>query len=403
MSGSTKNSLDTREQAADNREPNSTSVKHSVGDAANQWMERNRSLVLRQTPFWAQSVTRIVIILGSLAVGGGFFFRIDEVVTVQGQLKSIGGTVEVKTPAGGRISKTYVSDGDLVKKGQLLVTFDTREAKEKQSTLTRLIQLEKKSLLNQLKTIESQNQILIGRVSVVKKKLNTQNEITQKMNELVATGGYQRIQYLNQLDRILELEVQIAEMQQQITNLQLQKEQLRLQSEKSIDQMTNELKLAELQILYQTINAPKSGIVFDSKVREEGVTASGERLLSIVPQNGLFAEVFVPNKDIGFVKKDQKAKVRVDAFPFTRYGELNAVVSNIGADALPPDSENNSYRFPITLNLDKSYLVNKDVKIPLKAGMAVTTNLKLRDKRVISLLSDMLVDQTDSVRSIRQQ
>ena len=35
--------------------------------------------------------------------------------------------------------------------------------------------------------------------------------------------------------------------------------------------------------------------------------------------------------------------------------------------------------------------------------MAVTTNLKLRDKRVISLVSDLLVDQTDSVRRIRQQ
>ena len=35
--------------------------------------------------------------------------------------------------------------------------------------------------------------------------------------------------------------------------------------------------------------------------------------------------------------------------------------------------------------------------------MAITTNLKLRDKRVISLVSDLLVDQTDSVRSLRQQ
>ena len=43
------------------------------------------------------------------------------------------------------------------------------------------------------------------------------------------------------------------------------------------------------------------------------------------------------------------------------------------------------------------------IKIPLKSGMAITTNLKLRDKRVISLVSDLLVDQTDSVRSLRQQ
>ena len=35
--------------------------------------------------------------------------------------------------------------------------------------------------------------------------------------------------------------------------------------------------------------------------------------------------------------------------------------------------------------------------------MAVTANLKLRDKRLISLISDLLVDQTDSIKGIRQQ
>ena len=125
--------------------------------------------------------------------------------------------------------------------------------------------------------------------------------------------------------------------------------------------------------------------------------------LSIVPQVGLYAEVFVPNQDIGFIKNGQSAKVRVDAFPFTRYGELSASVTQIAADALEPDQKQNFYRFPVKLKLQKSFLQTGDVKIPLKSGMAITTNLKLRDKRVISLLSDLLVDQTDSVRSIRQQ
>ena len=130
---------------------------------------------------------------------------------------------------------------------------------------------------------------------------------------------------------------------------------------------------------------------------------AGERILSIVPQSGLFAEVFVPNKDIGFVKIGQKAKVRVDAFPFTRYGELNGTVTSVAADALSPDETSNIYRFPIKLGLEKSYLLSDNIMIPLKPGMSITTNLKLRDKRVISLISDLLVDQTDSVKSIRQQ
>ena len=63
----------------------------------------------------------------------------------------------------------------------------------------------------------------------------------------------------------------------------------------------------------------------------------------------------------------------------------------------------NFYRFPVKLTLEHFFLESKGVQIPLKPGMSITTNLKLRDKRVISLVSDLLVDQTDSVRSIRQQ
>ena len=109
--------------------------------------------------------------------------------------------------------------------------------------------------------------------------------------------------------------------------------------------MQNELKLAELKIQYQTINSPQDGIVFDSKARKEGVISSGERILSIVPQDGFYGEVFVPNKDIGFVKQGQKAKIRIDAFPFTRYGELDGSVTSIAADALPPD-KNANFCFP---------------------------------------------------------
>ena len=64
---------------------------------------------------------------------------------------------------------------------------------------------------------------------------------------------------------------------------------------------------------------------------------AGERILSIVPQNGLYAEVYVPNTDIGFVDRVSLPKF-VEAFPFTKYGELDASVAQIGADALPPDS-----------------------------------------------------------------
>jgi multidrug efflux pump subunit AcrA (membrane-fusion protein) len=216
-------------------------------------------------------------------------FKIDEVVTVQGQLQSIGGSVDLKSPVGGKVASVFFKDGAKVRKDKLPLCFDTRQAADEQRTLKQLIGLEEQGLQSRLSTIDSQRQILAA------------------------------------------------------------------------------------------------------------------RLLKLVPQAGLFAEVFVPNKDIGFVKTGQEAKVRVDASPFTRYGELEGKVTQIGADALEPDAVQNFYRFPVKLELDRPYLESQGTRIPLRSDMAITTNLKLREKRVISLISDLLVDQTDSVKSIRQQ
>ena len=278
------------------------SLKQKAGDAANRWMARNRSLVLRQTPVWAQSLAAILIGLSTTAVLGGILFRIDEVVTVQGQLKSIGGTVEVKTPAGGRVAEVLFSDGEAVTKGQPLLRFDTRQATDEKQTLTRLISAEQDQLKTQLDTLTSQETTLAGRRAVLQQRIDTQSTILREMESLVEQGGFQRLQFLQQQDQLFELENQINDLKEQENRLKLQAEDVQLQSRKSIDQMRNRLREAELQLQYQNVLAPVTGVVFDPKASVEGVLAAGERILSIVPQQGLYAEVFVPNKDIGFIK-----------------------------------------------------------------------------------------------------
>ena len=372
-----------------NPKPVKLSAKQVVGDAAEKWLARNRSLVLRQTPVWAQSLAVIFIAMGSIAVLGAIFFKIDEVITVSGQLEAINGTTDVKTPAGGKVAAVFFKDGEFIRKGQKLVRFDTRQAADEKATLSALILLEQKDLNNK-------KGILAERYSVLAQKVNTNEGIVRELKGLVDKGGFQRVQYLQQLDQLFELKSQLQ-------SVKLEMSRITLEADKSIGQMRNKLRSAELQLQYQNVMAPASGIVFEPKVRVDGVLQAGETILTIVPQQGLKAEIFVSNKDIGFVKTGLMAKVRVDAFPFTRYGELEGKVYQIGADSLPPSEIANYYRFPVKLSLNRSFLKSQGVVIPLRSGMAITANLKLREKRVISLISDLLVDQTESVKGLRQQ
>ena len=404
MSTDSKSNQNTETSVVDvTAESRKIQLKQKAGDLANRWLERNRSLVLRQTPVWAQGFAILMISLGSVGLIGSILFKIDEVVTVGGQLKSIGGTLKVMTPAGGRVAEVFYKDGQKVEKGQPLLRFDTTEAAAEKEMLTSQINFENLQLEAQLKTLKSQEESLENRQQVYAKQLDTQKTILESMEILVSQGGFQKIQFLRQQDQVYQLEKQAEELIEQKNRIRLESDKLVLQSKKSIDQMKTALKKAELRLKYQNVVAPVSGVVFDPQAAVEGVLQSGQRILSLVPQEGFYAEIFVPNKDIGYIQLNQKAKVRVDAFPFSRYGEIPARVTQIAADALPPTPTENFYRFPIKLELERSSLVSGGSIIPLKAGMSITTNLKLRDKRVISLISDVFVDQTDSIRSLRQQ
>ena len=87
--------------------------------------------------------------------------------------------------------------------------------------------------------------------------------------------------------------------------------------------------------------------------------------MKIIPNDSAKAQVFVSNRDIGFVTLGQDTQVRVDAYPFTKFGDPEGSVSNIGADVLEPDGTNPNYRFPVTIALKSSVLLSQE-KLPLK-------------------------------------
>ena len=152
------------------------------------------------------------------------------------------------------------------------------------------------------------------------------------------------------------------------------------------------------------VRAPIGGTVFELKAdNNRYVARNAESLLKIVPTGELGAEVNISNQDIGFIRAGQPVKVRVDSFPYTEYGEIKGYISGIGADSLPPNNIIRDYHFPLNIELNRSSLQTKDgTKIPLQSGMTITTTLKLRDRRLIELLSDLFANRGESLKRLRQ-
>ena len=359
------------------------------GETAEKWLSKNRSLVLRQTPVWGQSLVAILLCLGGISITAASVIRIDEVISVEGVLEASRGSTEIKSASGGLIEEVLKKDGDLVKEGDTLVVFDTREAASESESLKSQIELEIKMRKNQTK-------LFVEKKEVLKAKLNTAEEITRAMENLVTIGGFQRIQYLEQKDKFLE-------MDRAYKNIEVEMNNMIVQSEKVETDLRNRKTIADLRLINKTLKSPVSGIVFDSKASDKGVIRAGDTIMKIVPQDSLSASLRVPNKDIGSIQVGQDAKIRVDAYPFTRFGELQGEVQSIGADVLVPDDKANYYRFPVRVKLMNEELRGQNgLTVGLRSGMSVTGNIRIRDKRIISLLSDMLAEQKDSLRQIKQ-
>ncbi|NTG84520.1 HlyD family type I secretion periplasmic adaptor subunit [Rhizobium rhizogenes] len=166
------------------------------------------------------------------------------------------------------------------------------------------------------------------------------------------------------------------------------------------------------------ITSPIDGTVQASAISTVGqVVNEGAELMRVVPDNSLLEiEAYLPNSDIGFVSVGQPAVIKMEAFPFTRYGVINGHVMEVATDAIPePDANQlesdpakelqgiipttNAQRvqnlvFPVTIKLD-SGTVNVDGKdVPLSPGMAATVEIKTGKRRILEYLFSPLAEVT---------
>ena len=116
-----------------------------------------------------------------------------------------------------------------------------------------------------------------------------------------------------------------------------------------------------------------------------GVVEPARTLMVIVPTHGeIEVEARVLNRDIGFVHEGESAAVKVDAFPFTRYGRVPGTVVSLSHDAVPDSKLGATYIARIRLARDSIVVDGKPM--PLSSGLGVTVDIRPGSRRIISWL-----------------
>ncbi len=170
-------------------------------------------------------------------------------------------------------------------------------------------------------------------------------------------------------------------------------------AETKLAQTRHELEKVKARIARLTLSSPVDGVVQQLAVHTlGGVVTPAQALMKIVPDNHrLVVEALLPNKDIGFVEEGDKAAIKVDTFPYTRYGMLDAEVTNVSDDAI--ENEQLGLVFPMRLSLLSDSIEVNHRRVRLIPGMAVTVEVKTGQRRLIEyVLAPILRYRSESAR-----
>ena len=161
-----------------------------------------------------------------------------------------------------------------------------------------------------------------------------------------------------------------------------------LDAQKRANQLEQELIKARTREVQQKLIAPVAGTVQQLAIHTEGgVVTEAQPLMAIVPdEQQAEVEAVLENRDVGFVQPGQRAVIKVETFPFTRYGTIEGEVAFVSQDAVA--DEKKGLVFQARVRLKRAELKVDERIVPLSPGMAVTAEIHTGKRRVIEYFLD---------------
>lgn len=260
---------------------------------------------------------------------------------------------------------------------------------------------------------------------VLTQRLDTMQSIEAMRNVLMAKEVGSRLNFLLSRDARLEVESNLARVRGAIVDNMHRLDKARADQkvfaaefrrtayQELVETLpkrngaAEELKKAELRRQLIVLHAPADAVVLEIANRTVGsVIREAETLFVLVPRGEtLRAEVNVEGRDIGQVAVGQTVRIKFDAFPFQKFGTGTGEVAVISQDSFSPDAKAEGARRPsapyyrVLIDLRNTHLRLPPERLQLMPGMAVTAEMKVGKRRVISyFLYPLLRGLDESIR-----
>ena len=362
--------------------------------------------------FGVFSLLVLVVVWASLS-------KIDVVVTASGSVQPIGDINIVQAKTSGTVSAIHVSEGDYVQAGDVLVELNTE-----------LLDIDIEQMEKEQEILEAQKAIYstLSQGTEADIKISAYKDRLQPYVQLILDA---HTSYKNSLDG-LEKDKLSADLNRQIAQLQMEQyeeqgiesevkrlELLAQQYSISVEQIDlnisetktqydmqlnqqlvqieaklNEIKVAlekyEISKLNQQITAPVSGHVNSIAVTNSGAPVSAmQELVTIVPDNSSMEMVcYISNKDIADIEVGMETEIKLEAYPYNKYGTVKGVVSYISPSTYSSQTQGNVYL--VCMNISQN-----NERIKLMSGLTGSVEIKIGKRTVLSYFMDPIMKGFD--------
>lgn len=378
---------------------------------------KNKSLSETSQFTGARLVLWMTVISLVIFVTWAYNAELDQVTRAPGSVIASSRTQIIQSQDGGTIEELMVKEGDNVTAGQMLVRIDrTRvesaylESRAKAAGLSATAaRLRAEVFGGQPKfpvELDAYPEFKANQVALFNKRkaaLNEELAAISKMQSLVQQELEMNLPLVKSGDvsrtEVLRLQRQIADMQSQITNKRnkyFQDAQAELsKAEEDLAGVKQNMAQRKDQLDMTVLKAPLRGIVKNVRITTQGgVLRPGDEVMQIVPiEDDLVIEAKVSPKDIAFLSIDQAAKVKIDAYDYTIYGDLPGKLVFISADTLTENLKQNEdpyYRVHVRTS-GRQFSKNQNARMEILPGMTATVEIQTGRKTVFQYLTKPIV------------
>lgn len=350
-------------------------------------------------------VQEIAVRIGQVVRKGQLLMRLDDTTTTSSlgestaKARALGAKIaRLEIEESGNYSSGFLCPVDVAKSApdvcnnemRLLearrASFENKASVLKERLMQRRKELDEARVnierLTQIMAVTEREKDLVA--PLVKKKLVAQTDLLKLDREMQEQAG----QLALAKESIPRIEASINEAQLQVQELSFQVQQ---------EAMTEKTQmLAELSIMVETIRgatdrvartdirSPVDGVVNTLDITTIGAYVQpGSVVAGIVPTaDTLLVEARISPRDVAFVRRDQRALVKVTAYDFSIYGGIEGNVSNVSADSLIDQNTKETY-YQVYIATPVSELTKDGIAHPIIPGMVTSVEIITGKKTIL--------------------